>query len=51
MAKTSVNCLELYLMAVTLNTVIEGPYLTADYEHLKRCWESQIESHPKMNAD
>jgi hypothetical protein len=38
-------------MAVTLNTVIEGPSLTADYEHLKRCWESQIESHPKMNAD
>jgi hypothetical protein len=38
-------------MTVTLSPVIDEPSLSDDYEHLKCCWESQIESNPKMHGD
>lgn len=39
-------------MAATLSAVIDDPSVSAaDYEHLKRCWESQAEPNPKMQSD
>jgi hypothetical protein len=51
LTEISASYFELHPMVVTLNTLIESPPLTADYEHLKRCWESQADPHPKMSAD
>jgi hypothetical protein len=45
-------CLELYRMAATLSDVIKESFFeTPDYEHLKRCWESNAHPNIEMQSD
>jgi hypothetical protein len=47
-----VRCLGLCLMAVTLSAAIDDRSLSMDdYEHLKRCWESNAQPNIEMQTD